>query len=253
MPETDTDARHPEGRDLIRAAQLLTRLPIPGGDGDRGAAAAWAWPVIGAAIAVFQVAVGLAALSILPAPIAAGLALAAGIIVTGALHEDGLADCADGFWGGQTRERRLDILKDSRIGSYGMLAMILAMGLRWAALAVLLPVAPMALVAAALLSRAGMASLMAKLPFARETGLAAHVGHPPTWAIVLAIGISVLGAGLAAGLLAGLVAAFLAGATCVAVAALARAKIGGQTGDVLGAAQVLSEISALIACAAILA
>ncbi|WP_224817108.1 adenosylcobinamide-GDP ribazoletransferase [Hasllibacter sp. MH4015] len=240
-----------EPRDLIRAAQLLTRLPLPGGDGARAATASWAWPIVGAVVAALQIAIGVAALAVLPAPVAAGLALAAGLIVTGALHEDGLADCADGFWGGHTKERRLEILKDSRVGSYGVLAMIVALGLRWALLTALLPVAPLALVTAAMLSRAGMAALMGWMEFARASGLAAHVGRPPLLSVSVGIGLALVAAALAVGLAAALVAALVVACTCAGVAAIARAKIGGQTGDVLGAAQVLGEIAAHATCAAL--
>ncbi|GAB5448334.1 adenosylcobinamide-GDP ribazoletransferase [Gymnodinialimonas sp.] len=255
MPETDTAKARafPEGRDVIRAAQLLTRLPVPGGDGARGAAAAWAWPVVGLAVAAAQILVGLAGLALgLPASVAAGLAIAAGLLITGGLHEDGLADCTDGFWGGMTRERRLEILKDSRIGAYGVLALIVTMGLRWALFAALLASAPLTLLAAAMISRAAMAVVMARLVFAREGGLASHVGRPPAWTAGLGAGVAVVGAVLAVGISAGALAALAAAAATLVVAMVARAKIGGQTGDVLGAAQVVSELAALTACAALL-
>ncbi|OAN76114.1 hypothetical protein A8B78_15250 [Jannaschia sp. EhC01] len=251
MAETDTN--RPEVRDLIRAGQLLTRLPLPGGDGVRGAAAAWAWPLVGLVVGLGQVLVGLTALGIgLPADVAAGFAIAAGLLITGGLHEDGLADCADGFWGGMTRDRRLEILKDSRIGAYGVLALIVAMGLRWALFAALLAVAPLTLLAGAMISRAAMAGVMARLRFARDGGLAAHVGRPPAWAAGLAAGVAIVGAVLATGVLAGIVTTMVAAGATIAVALVARAKIGGQTGDVLGAAQVVAELAALTACAAIL-
>lgn len=251
MPETDTP--RPEPRDLIRAAQLLTRLPVLGGDGARGAEAAWAWPLVGAVVASLQIIVGLAAMAIgLPASVAAGLAIAGGLVMIGGLHEDGLADCADGFWGGMTRDRRLEILKDSRIGAYGVLALIVTMGLRWALFTTLLAVAPLTLLAGAMLSRAAMAVVMARLPFARDGGLAVHVGKPPMWAVTVGAICAGLGGVLAAGILAGIVAAVVAALATIAVAAIAKAKIGGQTGDVLGTAQVLVELAALTACAALL-
>lgn len=251
MPETDTPKIEP--RDLIRAAQLLTRLPLPGGDGARGAEAAWAWPLVGLVVGGAQMLTGLAAMAIgLPASVAAGFAIAVGMLIIGGLHEDGLADCADGFWGGMTRERRLEILKDSRIGAYGVLALIVVVGLRWALFASLLAIAPLSLLAGAMISRAAMAVVMGRMRFAREGGLAAHVGRPPAWAVWGGAGIAVLGAVLCAGLSAGAVAVLVAGAATWAVAATAKAKIGGQTGDVLGTAQVVSELAALTACAALL-
>lgn len=250
---SDTDAFAPQPRDVIRAFHLLSRLPLPGGDGQRAAASAWAWPLVGAVIAACQVGLGLAAMALgVPVWAAAGLALALGVVLTGGLHEDGLADCADGFWGGHTRERRLEILKDSRVGSYGVLAMIFAIGLRWSLLATLLPIAPLALIAAAMLSRATMAALMARMPFARVDGLAKHVGKPPVAAAGGAVSIAWVGGVIFAGFWPGTLAAILVAGAAILTGSLARAKIGGQTGDVLGAAQVTSEIIALLSFAALL-
>ncbi|WP_050761489.1 adenosylcobinamide-GDP ribazoletransferase [Jannaschia sp. CCS1] len=255
MPETDTTPSRPRPqlRDLIRAVHLLTRLPLPGGDATRGAAAAWAWPLVGLIVGLGQVAAGLLALWLgVSEAVAAGVAIAAGLLITGGLHEDGLADCADGFWGGMTPARRLEILKDSRIGAYGVLALIVTIGFRWALFASLLAIAPLTLLAAAMISRAGIAVVMARLPFAREGGLAAHVGRPPAWAVGLGGIIAGLGAIVFAGIGAGLAALGVATVAILIVAALARAKIGGQTGDVLGATQVVAELAALATCAAFL-
>jgi adenosylcobinamide-GDP ribazoletransferase len=251
---SDPDAFAPQPRDVIRAFHLLSRLPLPGGDGSRAAASAWAWPLVGAVIAACQVGLGLAAMALgVPVWAAAGLALALGVVLTGGLHEDGLADCADGFWGGHDRVRRLEILKDSRVGSYGVLAMIFAIGLRWSLLVALLPVAPLAVITAAMLSRAAMAVLMARLPFARADGLANHVGKPPMVAAGLAGAIACVGGGICAGLWPIALAVILVAGATVLVGALARAKIGGQTGDVLGASQVIGDIIALVTFAALLA
>ncbi|MEM6390903.1 MAG: adenosylcobinamide-GDP ribazoletransferase, partial [Pseudomonadota bacterium] len=114
--------------DLALAAMLLTRLPVPinVSDPGRSAASCWAWPLIGAALGAATM--GLAALAMaagLSAGFAAALAMAGFALMTGALHEDGLADTADGLWGGRTPERRLEIMRDSRIGAYGVVALIL--------------------------------------------------------------------------------------------------------------------------------
>ncbi|MEJ6394119.1 adenosylcobinamide-GDP ribazoletransferase [Gymnodinialimonas sp. 2305UL16-5] len=250
---SDPDSPFPQPKDLIRAVHLLTRVPLPGGDGARAAASAWAWPLVGAGLAVAQICVGLGALALnIPVIAAAGLAVAVGIILIGALHEDGFADCADGFWGGHTVERRLDILKDSRIGAYGVVALILAIGLRWSLFVALLPVAPLALIASAMLSRAAMATLMAALPFARADGLASHVGRPPIWAALVGGGLAGIAAIVLTGA-AGIAAALAVIGTMLAMGALARAKIGGQTGDVLGATQVMGDLAALLTLAAMLA
>lgn len=238
--------------DIPEALALLTRLPVPSRFA-RGGAAAWAWPLAGLAVALIAIAVGgLASGFGLSAPIAAGLVLASQILVTGALHEDGLADSADGLWGGQTRARRLEIMKDSRIGTYGVLALGLSLLLRWAALTALIQshwLIP-ALIATGLLSRAPMAVLAASLPNARGEGLAQSVGRPGRDTALLAVGLALLGALLAVGWAVLAPVLWVALAT-IAVAALARARIGGQTGDILGASQQLAEIAALCALAAI--
>ena len=188
-------------------------------------------------------------------PLAAGfLAVATQVVLTGGLHEDGLADSADGLWGAWTRERRLEIMRDSRIGSYGVLALILSVGLRAAACAALAvgPIGLVALIASGAASRGAMAGVMCVMPPARTDGLSARAGRPgPATAFLsLAIGLSFcllmlpIGAGLAA-----FVACVIGAA---AVAASARTKIGGQTGDILGASQQLAEIAALLTLAAIL-
>lgn len=242
--------------DISAGFALLTRLPLRASDAAlaRGARAAWGWPVVGAVLAGLTGVAALALLALgLPAPLVAGLCLGLGVMMTGALHEDGLADSADGFWGGWEPVRRLEIMKDSHIGSYGVIALILSLGLRWLALAELfaaglvLPV----LVTVAVLSRAGMAVVMLALPHARENGLARSVGRVPRatalLGVALALGMALLSLGPVALALAG-----LAGLACLAMGWLARVKIGGQTGDVLGATQQVCEIVLLIALATIL-
>ncbi|MCB1343217.1 MAG: adenosylcobinamide-GDP ribazoletransferase [Pseudooceanicola sp.] len=240
-------------REALVALVLLTRLPLPALPARAFAVqarAGWAFALAGLVVGGIGCLVGLVALSAgLPGVLAAGLCLFAQVVVTGAMHEDGLADVADGFWGGFTRERRLEIMKDSRTGSYGVLALVLSVGLRWGALASLLEVAPGAVIAAACLSRGLLPGLMTALPQARPGGLSAKVGVPGWIVAAAALG---LGLGLAAGFggigaLSGLAAALVAVA---ALAAVARVKIGGQTGDVLGAAQQLGEIAVLLALVA---
>jgi adenosylcobinamide-GDP ribazoletransferase len=241
-------------RDIPLALGLLTRLPVtvdPEVARRRGAAAAWAYPLAGLVVAVCAAALGWAALAVgLPGALAAGLVLATQTILTGALHEDGLADTADGLWGGWDRDRRLEIMKDSRIGTYGVIALVLSFGLRWSALAALAPVMGPALLAAALLSRAGMTAVMGCLPPARDGGLSRGVGCPATraWgaACAIAVGLSFAVAGPVA-----LGMALAAGFTALACAAIARSRIGGQTGDILGATQQVAEIACLAVAAAL--
>ena len=235
--------------DIAVACVLLTRLPMPplaGAVFDRQARAAWAYPLAGLAVAALATAVGALALAIgLGAGVAAGLVLLTQIALTGAMHEDGLADTADGLWGGFDSTRRLEIMKDSAIGTYGVLALALSLGLRWVALAALIPAGFGPVLAAAVLSRALLPALMTALPAARRGGLSQSVGVPG-WdtsgvAIVIALGLALVSVGIPA--LGALLAAVIG---CAGLAALARARIGGQTGDILGAAQQVGEILVLL-------
>ena len=247
---TGNDKDRPRLADVRTAIGLLTRLPVPGraASGNRGGA--WAWPVAGLAVGAIGALAGSLALAVgLGAGVAAALCIGTQVIATGAMHEDGLADVADGFWGGWTRVRRLEIMKDSRIGTYGVLALVLAVLLRWLALTALFGSGQWAvIVAVGTLSRAPMAVLMAALPNARGTGLSHAVGRPSPAAAGGAVAVAF---GLATLFLerdvvsAGLIAALMT----LAVALIARSKIGGQTGDVLGASQQVSEIAMLLVLA----
>ncbi len=245
------------GGDIAAALGLLTRLPIRvdmARATARGAGAAWAWPLAGLAVAGLAGLAGALALWVgLPAGLAAGLVLVVQVAVTGAMHEDGLADCCDGFWGGWERVRRLEIMKDSRIGAYGVIALVLSLGLRWQALAVLIAAGWLwpALLLTGLLSRVPMVALSWALRPARADGLSRGVGRADGQRLVLAAGV--------AGVLALAVAGGVAVAAALAVAGvtvlwglLARARIGGQTGDVLGAAQQLAELACLCVLVALL-
>ncbi len=241
-------------RDVAVALVLLTRLPLPRLPASafaRQARAAWAFPLVGLAVALPACALGHWALALgLTAPLAAGVVLAVQMLITGAMHEDGLADTADGLWGGFDRDRRLKIMGDSRIGTYGVLALVVVTGLRWTALAALLQAGawPAAVLGSAALSRAALPALMTALPPARDGGLSRGVGVP-SWPVSLAA----LGLGAALATPAGPVIALPALAAALAVVAMAlvaRAKIGGQTGDVLGAAQQLGEAALLCGLAA---
>ena len=254
MRKSDTSLISPV--DIPVSLVLLTRLPVPrlsDSSFGRQAQAVWAFPFAGLATALPACLLGLLALALgLPATIVAGLVLATQILLTGAMHEDGLADCADGFWGGFDSARRLEIMKDSQIGSYGVLALLFGIGLRWQALAILAERdAIWALLAIAMLSRAFMPVVMRWLPNARRSGLSQSVGRP-RWKSVA------IGGGLALCLslpLVGFAALALVPVMALAMACLgrlARHKIGGQTGDVLGASQQIAEITGLLCLVALL-
>lgn len=234
--------------DLVSAAMLLTRLPVRGRPTDPAARAAWAWPVVGGLIGAIAAGVGtaLGAMGAEP-PVVAAVVLLSLILLTGALHEDGLADAADGLWGGGTRDRRLEIMRDSRIGTYGVIALVLSLLLRWALIAIALQQGQMVevVLAAAIVSRAPMAIAMRWLPAARDDGVSRGAGRPPAGAAQAGL--------LLAGLVLlffgghGLVAAVLVAGVLLGVGHLARSRIGGQTGDMLGTIQQLSEIAVLVA------
>ncbi|MGL4319607.1 MAG: adenosylcobinamide-GDP ribazoletransferase [Paracoccaceae bacterium] len=239
-------------RDLASAIGLLTRLPVHI-DHPRGAEAAWAWPLVGVVVGGLSAAVGAVLMAFgVPVTLVAVGVLLTSAVVTGALHEDGLADTADGFFGGWTRERRLEIMKDSHIGSYGTLALILSVLARWAALCAVLPVSVWAVVAVAAMSRAPMALVMWALPNARGKGLAQSVGRPDFQAVWVAAALALIAGVLAVDLMATLVATLVVAVAVLGIMALARARIGGQTGDVLGATQQITEILALTVLAALL-
>lgn len=247
MPERDriTQPLH----DILSAFSLLTRLPVPQTARHRPAAV-WAWPVVGLAISglAVSVAMGLVWLGA-SSGAAAAACLATFAVLTGAMHEDGLADTADGLFGGWTKERRLEIMKDSHIGSYGTLALILVGLFNWSLLSDLIEQRTWGqIMAAGALSRVSMAGLMVVLPHARQNGLSRTVGTPPMASVLVAVAMA-LGAGFALGLgSAGLAlsTAYVTATACV-VGLLARQKIGGQTGDILGATQQLSFAAALLA------
>ncbi len=238
------------GSDIGLALSLLSRLPVKLSlaDPDRTMAqSAWVWPLVGGVVGLLAGLAGLLAQFLGAGPgMSAGVTLAVMVMATGALHEDGLADSADGLWGGSDKTRRLDIMKDSHIGSYGVLALTLTTVLRWSLLVSLYQsgwvLAP--IIAAAILSRVPMVVLLSTLPNARGSGLSAKTGRPDTPTMFAAIAIAALIGLVLTGttLLAVLVWVSL---TTIALAYVAKAKIGGQTGDILGASQVLAELAAL--------
>ncbi|PDT90957.1 adenosylcobinamide-GDP ribazoletransferase [Bradyrhizobium sp. Y36] len=242
--------------DLRMAASFVTILPVassqPAADG-AVARATWALPVAGLLVGLAGAFVYKVAIRVGLSPnLAALLALATTALITGALHEDGLADTADGLGGGRTRERKLEIMRDSRVGTYGACALILSFGLRWSALATIAhPVAvALALCAAHAAARAGVPAFMALVPPARPDGLSASAGAPPGRSIAIAFALGTLVLVLALGpgkALVGLILLSLAG---LMLARLAIRQIGGQTGDILGAFEQLGEILILLVAAA---
>jgi adenosylcobinamide-GDP ribazoletransferase len=234
--------------ELASAFLLLTRLPVGWLTGGGAPAdlvdSVWAFPIVGVAVGgIGGVAYWVCARLGLPPAVAAVWTLAALLLATGALHEDGLADTADGFGGGRTPARKLEIMRDSRIGSFGALALALSLAARGTSIAAIaLPGhVTAALVASGALGRGAILIVLLALPPARADGLGA--GLKDSGSLAAAVGLALasvvaLACGAGWAVPAALVAA-------LAVAWLARRQIGGYTGDVLGAASVVAECAAL--------
>ncbi|WP_201830284.1 adenosylcobinamide-GDP ribazoletransferase [Microvirga zambiensis] len=256
--------------DLAHCVRFYSRLPVPALPFEQDAHALPSFsrlvrvvPLAGLIIGLVPaVAMTVALLLDLGPWLAATLAVAALVLATGALHEDGLADTADSI-GGTTRDKRLEIMRDSRIGSFGAAALFLALALRIGALAEILSRADATMAFAAILITASLsrtAGLMPLvfLPPARRDGLSHAVGQPARETFWLAVGI----AGAVAvilGALAGLpplgiaLMIVLSGLSGLALTGFATRHLGGQTGDIVGAAQQVAEIAALIGLLTVLA
>jgi adenosylcobinamide-GDP ribazoletransferase len=242
--------------DLRIGFMFLTRLPLPQGRPIASgalSAALWCAPLVGIVVGLIGAAVYALAVAVhLPPWPAAALAVAATVLVTGALHEDGLADVADGFGGGADRERKLDIMRDSRIGTYGVCALIISFMLRVGALANL---GEPALVAAGLMAahaagRAPMPAFMRSVAPARSDGLSADAGRPPASSAVVALVLGLVPLLMALGFGTSMMAVVLLMLTSGFLAWLCTRQIGGQTGDVLGALEQTGEIIVLLVATA---
>ena len=182
------------------------------------------------------------------------LAIGATALVSGAIHEDGLADVADSL-GAASKTKKLEIMKDSRVGTYGVLALVIVTGLK-AGLLAGFPgpgLAAGALFAANVLGRSGLGLMMLSLPPVKKSGLAKAAGTPKQEDAMIALIIGTLIAVLVLGPGTGLAAAAIAGLGLAAVGVLAHRQIGGLTGDVLGAGEQVAEVLVLLALAIILA
>ncbi|MBO0688864.1 MAG: adenosylcobinamide-GDP ribazoletransferase [Candidatus Dormibacteraeota bacterium] len=232
------------------ALSFLTILPVPrGGTPDGRLGRVW-FPAVGAVLGLLAGAVFWSLERVLGAPVAAVGAVAALAVLTGGLHLDGLADAADGLLGGRSPERRLEIMRDSRVGVFGAVSVVLLLLAEVAALARLDGVrAVVALVVAGALSRWALLLLVGFLPYVRETGLgvAAAGGRR-----VLDVALGSVPAALVVLLdwRRGLLAAGLALAAAALVALVAWRRVGGATGDVYGAGTELAQLAAILAFAA---
>lgn len=277
MDANDKPGPNPLAAQLRLATAFLTRLPASTAhrDGETPgdpipepddapvnlAQAMWLFPLVGFGIGgVGAIALGVLSWAGVPAAVAATLAVGVMVWITGALHEDGLSDVADGFGGGGDKEAKLEIMRDSRLGAYGALTLAVVTVARIAAVATIAAVdvgaAIGAMIAAATWSRALFAPTMRWIEPARDDGLGAQAGTPSegdSWKgmglaalLVLLVLMTPAGAGTLVVLAAG-------GAGAFAVGLIALRQIGGYTGDVLGAAQQVAEAAALVAASAVIA
>jgi adenosylcobinamide-GDP ribazoletransferase len=230
------------------ALAFLTRLPAGPLDGADFARAPGWFGAVGLGLGTLMAGAWLAAAVLWPPVIAALIAVALGLFLTGALHEDGLADAFDGLGSGRPAERALEIMRDSRIGSFGALALGLAMALRVAALVALGPLAPVALIAGQGASRAAMTLMLRRGPYLRPSGAGTGMTGPlglggVTVGVALAAALALMAWGAGWGALTGLAGLVLA---MLALRGWALRRLGGITGDILGAAQVLGDLGFLL-------
>jgi adenosylcobinamide-GDP ribazoletransferase len=244
--------------DLLANLRFFSRLPLFSFDSGPPdwPRIAWAAPLAGAVIGAIGGIVLLASNELsMPPYLCAAFAVAALTAATGALHEDGLADTADGFGGGATREAKLAIMRDSRIGAFGTVALILSLMIRVGAIAALLRQSPGSAFAGLVLSsaaaRAAALAPLSLLPPARAdgagAGAAALEGAHLTAAALSLVTVAFVTGLFWLGIVKALFSLVIAGACVWAVCKLARREIGGQTGDVAGAAAEIGEIAALCA------
>jgi adenosylcobinamide-GDP ribazoletransferase len=249
---------------MARACVFLTRLPIrwpeaAPGEPDGMAALARALrcaPLVGVLVGgAGALGLVLAGTLNLPPLAAAGVALGVTFTITGGLHEDGLADVADGFGGGQDTPRKLAIMRDSYVGSYGVAAIAFSLLLRAGALAALIavPGGALALIAAHALGRAAMLPVMRALKPARADGLGHGAGRPSRAIAGTALTLGALVTLVALGPLAGAVALAIAAVVTGLVARLAARQVRGYTGDVLGAVEQTVETAVLLTAASLMA
>ncbi|WP_394892751.1 adenosylcobinamide-GDP ribazoletransferase [Mesorhizobium sp. AaZ16] len=241
--------------DLALCLVFFTRLPLPRFEVEHStfARAIWAAPVVGLVVALIGgIVFAFAALLGLSAGLAAALALAATMLATGCLHEDGLSDTADGFGGGKTRDKKLEIMRDSRIGTYGACALVFSILLRWSAISELGgPAAVLCgLIAAHAASRALLPAFMHMLPPARADGLSANAGAISSDAAFTGAAIGAV-ALLVLGLSGAIAAALWLGLVFLLFRALCLSQVGGQTGDTIGALQQAGEIAVLLVASAV--
>lgn len=244
--------------DILACFAFFTRVPVPARIHAHPPhpGMTWALPIVGVFLALIAGLVLLLTAFLGLSPVLSALVvLSVGLLMTGAFHEDGLADIADGFGGGATAERKLSIMKDSRLGTYGSAALILSLMFRVVAISELLDakgalLASLTLIPVYAASRSAALWILVGLPAARDKGAAAAVGKPAkrAFTVSLCISAALVGALLTPvhGLLATLACLLVPAFVVYGLGRVSLAQINGQTGDVAGAAQQLSEIALLL-------
>lgn len=238
---------------LVTAVRTLTIVPMPGRDAERFSTSLYWFPVVGMFIGGIQALVMYLSLFAGWAELAGFAAVLAGVLLTRGIHADGLADFFDGFWGGKNRESALRIMKDPNVGSFGVLALFFAMLLKWLAATRIAEAEEYSvLVAGILLGRWVQVILASTMPYARAEGGTARsfVAGAGTSHLAVTTAVSALFLMLLpdAGMIFIVVAMGAAALLATAVAAAAVHKIGGVTGDVLGASSELAECVVWVAC-----
>lgn len=250
-------------QDTGRAVAFLSRLRVPdqffAGDSVPIARSSRAFALAGAVIALPAALLLVVLLEFGLNPLfSAALALSCHLLVTGALHEDGLADCADGFGGGSSQEKTLEIMKDSTIGAYGGIALVMSLLLRVAGMAAIASeAAPFAVglcfVAVASVSRAAMVWHWNTLAAAKSDGVAASAGRPDDnvtrFAIVSGALVGFVLTLPAVGPGGGVLLLVLITVSCFAFTRFTDGRVGGHTGDTIGASQQICEVAGLLGLA----
>jgi adenosylcobinamide-GDP ribazoletransferase len=252
---------------FVVATQFLTRLPTPriaGFEPEWLRRSLRYFPLVGGVVGLGNVAVWWIGVQWLPVSVAVGLMLAASLLMTGAFHEDGFADACDGFGGGTTPARTLEIMKDSRIGAFGAIGIFMILGLKWAAIVSLPAVSlPLVVVGAHVVSRWCAIGLVWRLRYVRsdeggksqpfDGGLSGAewlvAALPGGVLVAIVAGVTGFGPPEAKAVVAGVVAALILAVGC---ALYFRARIGGYTGDCLGATQQLAELAFIVVALAML-
>jgi adenosylcobinamide-GDP ribazoletransferase len=236
-------------RELLAAVQFLTRVPVPSYRFEPGMAMSSAklYPIVGALVGLGAVAIHWLLRAHLPATVVAGAVLVYFVALTGGMHEDGLADACDGLGAGGARQRMLDIMRDSRIGSYGTLAIVFSVLARWVLLSAIAPGRWSAYVLCAqVLCRWTALPLAAFLPSARKDGLGEKLAHKVSMgalAVASILAIAIVGFALRLQMFVPLAAVV---AVTLASGAVYRMKLGGITGDCFGATNQLAEIAVYV-------